>query len=467
MRISVNGKLVYEPLPTQEKFHLSFAKYRAYVGGLGSGKTVCGSVEVLKWTQEFPGGLFLIGRLTATALRDTTQKRFFEWIDKITDGHPDRLIHKWLEGQSHLWLKTPVKGKYSEVLFRHLDEAGPLGSLDLDGWWIDECHEPEGGEVPEEVFLMLSGRLRGVVGPLRGIITSNSGGKDWIWKWFFSKQRTDGYDGFSTTSHENKANLPPDYIEGMIRNHPDAWVRRFLFSTFDLFAGKIFDEFEQKDIVFDPLNPPEELKRTRGTATDAGFDFGVAAPTGIVIARCVKDDVYIVDEFAKPEANITRTAQWMKDRGIYAVWADPTVVNRAAGHKSPQELYYEEGVSLIPAPSNEALARISIIHRYMFAKKLHISKDCEVLISTLENSAWANVKEGQPEKPAKKQDHLRDALAYLLLGRPSSVLLDAVVPGKRSVPKGLDIHPSFFEDEDRKNKQFWNEEDYANYVPEP
>lgn len=462
MRILVNNKITYEPRPTQEKFHLSRAKYRAYVGGLGSGKTVCGSLEMIKWTQEFPGGLFLVGRLTATALRDTTQKRFFEWIDRLTDGHRDRLVHKWLEGQSHLWLKTPVPGVYSEVLFRHLDEPGPLGSLDLDGWWVDECHEPEGDEVPEEVFLMLRGRLRGVVGPLRGIITSNSGGKDWIWKWFFSKQKEPDHDGFVASSEENRMNLPPGYIDELRRTHPEAWVRRFLDASFEVFAGKIFDQFSPDDVVFDLA----DVVFPRRASAEAGFDFGVSAPTGIVIARCMKDHVYVIDEYYKPEADITKTAEWLKQRGILAMWSDPTVVNRAAGRKSPQELYYEEGISLIPAPTNDALARISIIHKYLFAGKLHIERECEVLLNTLADSKWANVKAGQAEKPEKKRDHLRDALAYMLLGRPTSDLFDPVEPGKRREPRDPEIHPSFYEDEDRRDKDFWVEEDYERYVPQ-
>lgn len=453
----------YKPLPTQLKFHQNPAQFRAFVGGLGSGKTTCGCREVLRWTQQFPGGLFLIGRLTATALRDTTQRRFFEIIDQVTGGKRDRLVYKWLEGQGHLWLRTPKKGVYSEVLFRHLDEPGPLGSLDLDGWWIDECHEPDGGEVPESVFLMLRGRLRGKVGPLRGIITSNSGGKDWIWKWFFSKQRPEGFWGVVATSWENKGNLPPDYIESLVRDHPKEWVERFINCSFDAFQGQIFGEFVEDEYVIDLSEVPQFGVR------EAGFDFGVAAPTAVIAAKIAPDGtVYCYDEFHRPEADIKVVASWIKSHRFNVVWADPTVRNRQANKKSPRDLYAEEGVVLTPAPSNDALLRISTIHQYLLRRKIFFSKNCEVLISTLENSRWKAVKEGEKERPEKKEDHARDALAYLLLGHPLGELLDPVIPGQRVMtpqPEGGWRHPSLDEDEDSDiDKDILTEEEWLRYV---
>lgn len=45
--MSVTVELDYQPLPTQARFHASPAKFRAFVGGLGSGKTRAGCVEAL------------------------------------------------------------------------------------------------------------------------------------------------------------------------------------------------------------------------------------------------------------------------------------------------------------------------------------------------------------------------------------------------------------------------------------
>lgn len=429
------------------------------VGGLGSGKTTFGSRDCLRLTQAFPGSLGVIGRLTSTALRDTTQRRFFEIIDEITGGHPKKLIHKWLEGQSHLWLKTPVKGVYSEILFRHLDEPGPLGSLDLDWWWIDECHEPEGGEVPEEVFLMLRGRLRGKVGPLRGLITSNNGGKDWIWKWFFSSQKMDDCFGMVVPTRENLVNLPPNYETSLRASHPEEWVKRFLDCSFDVFQGMIFEEFTRDQYVI----PHGDIPTTG--IVEGGFDFGVAAPTACLMGRIdTHNNIYIYDEYYKPEADIRKVALWIQRHKAGVIWSDPSTGTRGANKKSPKDLYMEHGVILSPAPSNKALTRISAIHGYLMQNKLFFSDRCEVTINCLETSEWKNVKPGEPERPLKKEDHARDALSYLLLGHPLGNLLDPVSPSSKKaqiiLPKGGWRHPSHDEDTDIGMDEIMSEGDW-------
>ena len=424
----------YNPLPSQVGTHNNPAQFRAMVGGFGSGKTTFGSREILRWTQQFPGGLFLIGRLHATDLRDTTQRRFFEIIDSMTGGKPDKLIERWNENRGHLWLKTPQPGVYTEVLFRHLDEAGQLGSLDLDGWWIDECHEPDGDAVPESVFRILKARLRGKVGPLRGLITSNSGGKDWIWKNFFSAMKLDGHWGVAVSSWENKDNLPPGYIEGLVASHDEMWVKRYIECSFDVFEGQIFEEFNEVKHVYDPA----DIEVTGGVL-EAGFDFGIAAPTAVLMARilppdpldeCALPQVYIFDEFYKAEADIRVAAEFIKMHRPRIIWADPAVQARGASGESPLMLYAREGVALTPA-MNDVDTKISTIHQFLLRERLKIAKNCRCTIDSIQAYRWKPVREGgdERERPVKANDHAVDALGYLLMGNPYGRKLDPVEPG--------------------------------------
>ena len=167
-RLSPPRKLAsYDPHPHQIAFHEDSHKYRAIVSGVGAGKTRMGVEEVIKWTQLYPGSLGVIGRLTSKALRETTQRRFFEVC-------PPELIEHYNKSEEHLWIKTNAVDEdgypiFSEILFFHLDEPGPLGSLDISYFWIDEAHEPDGNAVPEETFQMLTARLRHPVGHGEGL----------------------------------------------------------------------------------------------------------------------------------------------------------------------------------------------------------------------------------------------------------------------------------------------------------
>lgn len=431
----------YIPHDYQREFHQDPSTFRAVVSGVGAGKTTLGCKEVIKWTQLFAGGVFVIGRLQSKSLKQTTQRRFFEICDP-------ELVEHWNETDSHLWLKTPEEGVYSEILFMHLDEPGPLGSLDIDGWWIDEAHEPEGEEVPEETFLMLVARLRGMVGPLRGIITTNSGGKDWVWKWFFKEGRTlelvEDYAGWNVPTTVNARFLPVGYVEKMRLTHPDTWVRRFLEGSFDAFEGQIFTEFDKKEHTCDPFDIDEWV----GT-NEPGFDFGIAAPTAVVVGKYIPqfDTLYIHDLYYRKEADIKVVSDWMKDRNLYYAWADPSTANRGPQKKSAAQLYSSEGIALIKAP-NDVDLKISTIHWWLKRNRIKIFNNLTALIDELSNYRWDPNKE---DTPVKRDDHAVDALGYLLMSEPYLVISDPVSPGNKK-KKGErnfdDRHRSYEEDTD-------------------
>ena len=452
----------YKPLPHQKAFHQNPAKFRAVVSGVGGGKTTMGVREAIKFSQAFPGSLGLIGRLEATSLRDTTQRRFFEIC-------PPHLIYKWKETTGHLLLYTPVPGVYSEILFRRLDEPGPLGSLDLDWWWIDEATEADGSEVPEDTFLMLMARLRGVVGPLRGWVTSNSGGKNWIWKWFYGPQKPPEFWGITVKSDDNPY-LPPGYVENLRKNNPPEWVERFLNASFEVFEGQIFTEFVDsldgrhaqtveeayKIHTFDENSAEIRHYLASLPRIEAGFDFGVGAPTAVPVAKIglAPDgmiDVWIYDEFYGEEADIRVVASWIKSHGLSYVYADPSTQNRGPTGESPMMLYAKEGVSLIPSP-NDVSTKIATIHQFLLRFRLHISSRCVHLRSQLQSYKW----KPQPKsasadfraKPLKRDDHAIDALGYMLMSIGLGALsFDPLRPGVNTSSRGW-RHPSLDEDED-------------------
>jgi PBSX family phage terminase large subunit len=411
------------------------------VSGVGAGKTTLGCREVLKWTQYYPGGLFVIGRLTSKSLEETTERRWFEMC-------PTELIEHWNDSKKHLYLKTPFKDVYSEVLFMHLDEPGPLGSLDIDGFWIDEAHEPDGKEVPESTFLMLKARLRGYAGPHRGIITTNSGGKDWVYKWFFDPNRrqdiVETHWGINVPTEANKKYLPPGYIEELRATHPETWVKRFLDGSFDVFEGQIFPEFDERIHVVPEFDIPDNWVQ------DAGFDFGIDVPTAVPIFHIdpATNNVFLTDLYYRPEADISAVAQWMKDHKQYTAWADPSVRNRGPNKKSASQLYADEGITLIPSVSNDVERKISTWHTYLIKKKFFIVRKKSTIpaIEELQSYRWDPDKEG---KPLKKNDHFIDGGGYFLMSNPLGIQLDPVDPrGKSSSSSNSNIHPSIYEDED-------------------
>jgi phage terminase large subunit len=126
--------LVYNPLPAQEAFHASAALNKAYIGGFGSGKTLCGAIETLLLCTEVPdlrGEQFLICRYEYDALEDTTWKTFLE------------IIPEPIRRQCHITKRplTCVLPNGLAVLGKNLKEHKQRAGYKLAGAWMDECNE--------------------------------------------------------------------------------------------------------------------------------------------------------------------------------------------------------------------------------------------------------------------------------------------------------------------------------------
>jgi phage terminase large subunit len=447
----------YDPHPFQRTFHQDEHKYRAVVSGVGGGKSRMGCEEIIKWTQLYPGSLGIIGRLTAKSLRETTQRRFFEVC-------PPSLIANYNKGEEHLWIKTNEVDEdgrpiYSEILFMHLDEPGPLGSLDISYFWIDECHEPDGQEVPEATFQMLTARLRHPVGPHRGFITSNSGGKDWVWNRFFNeKNKAIEYIGWTTSSMANAKYLPPGYVEELMRNNPQTWVDRFINASFDAFEGQIFTDFDEDTHGY---RDRDGFEISPYWEHGAGFDFGVTAPTSLECCAIDRDgDLWVYDEIYKPNADITEFAKAMKNKGFDTTYADPSVVNKGPNKKSPKQLYAEENVVLLPV-SNDTDYFLALFLQYLRKRKpdgsvcFHINLDrCPHLVNQIKQAAWdpSTISGSTHDKIKNAENHALDAFKYYLNGaglQPGQ--MNPVKPGATKEAhsvKGQWEHDSYWDDLD-------------------
>ena len=451
----------YDPHPHQMAFHQDTHKYRALVTGVGGGKTRMGVEEIIKWTQLYPGCLLIIGRLTAKSLKETTQRRFFEVC-------PPEIIEEYNQTDEHVWIRTnatfhdPESGKdlpvYSEILFIHLDNPGPLGSLDISGFWIDEAHEPDGTEVPEATFEMLMARLRHPVGPHRGFVTSNSGGKDWVWSWFWGPKCKKEFKGWTASSEANAKYLPEGYVEELRRNHSDVWVKRFVDASFDAFAGQIFHDFDEAVHCYHSL----QIEIASSWDHGCGFDFGVGAPTSVEYGAIDRDDdLYIYDEYYMAEAAPEEVCNHIKARGFSSVYADPSVVNRGPNKKSPKQIYQEHGVNLIPASNDEDYFLKLFIEMLRKRHKdgsavLHINADrCPNLVNQIKQAAWdpLTLNGTTHDKMKKMENHALDAFKYFMnMYGLHPGLLSPVMPGNKTkevhMVNGNWEHESMWEDED-------------------
>lgn len=142
-------------LPTQRAFILSDARYKAYMGPAGSGKTTTGVIDVILKALLLPGTKWFIARKNYNDLMDTTLRAATNVIGRLPDG---TLIDRSKAAPQKWWLRPMSKlgsnfESPSEITFMGLTDN--VGSYEFNGGFIDEADE-----VDEQYFQQLKGRLR-------------------------------------------------------------------------------------------------------------------------------------------------------------------------------------------------------------------------------------------------------------------------------------------------------------------
>lgn len=426
IKVTIN----YAPLPKQGEFHGENAKYRAFGGGFGNGKTSAGCAECFFLAMEYPGSVGLIARATRPELKATTQHVFFEGGggDPRTDwtGVPQELIRSFNKTEQKLVL---VNG--SIIHFWPLDDPGKLTNLNLGWFMIDQAEE-----VPEDMFLMLIGRLRQRNAPRKGMVLFNPNGHDWIWRRWVRDRMGDHVLIHAKTT--DNPTLPSDYMDAF-KAYPEAWRKRFMEGSFDVFTDQIWPEFDVDVHTIAPFAIPPWFEIIEG------IDHGRRNPTAVVWAAF--DDVgncFIVDEHYEAGKRVSHHAGVINKRR--EEWGIPnyTVIDASASQKDPNtersviDEYYDYGILTIPSDRHK-IARVNRVAEWLrrdpehphFRTKEHsedgwpriyIFRNCVHLIEHVPQYRWKplppTAKADAPEEPLKKDDHDVDALGYILMTRP-------------------------------------------------
>lgn len=414
-------------LPIQDAFIFSNARFCAFFGGFGNGKTLAGCIKALRLSAECPGNVGIIGRLSQPQLRSTTRKTFFELLGCNEDtiaAHP--FVAKFNKVENLLRFSNG-----SEILFRHLDSPSDLLSLNLGWFYMDQAEE-----ISENLFLIFQSRLRLDSVPLRqGFLTGNPEGHNWIWRRFIHDGNPD-YHMVQAASIENPY-LPPDYVPMLLRNYPEVWVRRYIYGFWDVFEGQIYSQFDPRANVTQPFAIPDEWPRYRSidpgrTNPTCCLWFALDNDGNVFVYREYYQAGRIVSENARAIAEISGT-----ERYIYTVIDPSARQSSPLGYASVMVEYLDHGIETVPAP-NELKAGINRVCEYLRvdperihpltgqrgSPRLFIFSSCQNLIREFPQYRWRQLKSvemgsrNQPEEPLGVDDHALDALRYFLMSRP-------------------------------------------------
>lgn len=428
----------YKPMPHQIAFHKDEHQNKLYAGGFGSAKTYTCGMEFLTYMLQIPNSAGLIGAATWGQVSDTCLKF-------IVDNLPNKLVARSNQDKVN-WYVDLING--ARISAKALDKEGKIRSANLNIIWVEEA-----SEVEYAVVSYIQARLRNKTAFFKGkqrlkmLLSSNPDvnwlNSDWLMvsseiyyhgdvksRYKVPDERKDPATVTHISATSANIYLPKDYEKNLAKNKPDWWVNRYLKGSFEYTEGLVYPDFNEWFV--EPFNIPKHWKRITGT------DFGRRDPTAHVVGAIdpVNKVIYIYDEVEETLDDISLDELIDKIRKAdnfppyllaFPNQCDPRGRNRdQVSGRSWIDFYSSKGIFMQPALNCEgdSLApTIEKIATYAKHKRLRIFNSCKKIKASLGKYKYPpktlNSDKNNGEKPLDKNNHLPDAIRYMLAPFPS------------------------------------------------
>ena len=264
-----------KPNPRQIEFFKARARFIAYGGARGGGKSWAVRKKAAGLALSYPGAGILIVRRTFPELREN---HILPMIADLMGIARYRDMDKSF---------TFPNG--SRIVFGYCDSEADV--LQYQGQEYDVIFMDEATQFTEFQFTTLTACLRGANDfPKRFYLTCNPGGVGhaWVKRLFIDRrykkaEHPEDYVFIAANVYDNHALMAhdPDYVR-MLENLPEEQRRAWLLGQWDIFEGQYFAEFDRNVHVCRPYGIPAHWRRY--VTLDYGMDMLAYSVRGLRLA---------------------------------------------------------------------------------------------------------------------------------------------------------------------------------------
>lgn len=220
----------------------------------------------------------------------------------------------------------------------------------------------------------------------------------------YKRQDTDpSYESFHATTYDNP-HIDPEEIEEAKSQLPDDQFAQEYLADFRKVEGLVYKEFDRQRHVFSEMPTQYMIAEKRGA-----IDFGHTNPAAIITGYKTRDGAYyITDEYYERGKVQSELNQEMLSRKCASWYPDPAEPDRI-------EEMRRANLSINEVSKNVS-AGIDSVRSLFKQNRLFIHHGCTHLIWELETYRYKprRADQNEPEEPVKENDHLLDALRYML-----------------------------------------------------
>ncbi len=382
-------------------------KFRAYVGGFGSGKTFVGCLDLLLFAAKYPKVLQGYFGPTYPAIRDIFYPTFEEAAHML--GFKTHIM----TSNKEVHIKRGRK-YYGTMICRSMDKPETIVGFKIARGLADELDvlPKEKADIAwRKIIARLRYKIPGVVNGL-GVTTTPEGFRFVYDK--FKKNPTESYSMVQASTYENLKYLPDDYIESLLESYPYQVAQAYINGDFvNLTSGTIYSNFDRE------LNNTDRTWQ-KGEPLYIGMDFNVGKMAAIIHVK-EKGRPYAVDEIVNvldTPAMIKLIKERYPDTTI-RVYPDASGGSRKTVNASKTDLSLLEqaGFTICAHRKNPAVKDRIMAMQLAFCdnngyRGYRVNVDrCPTYAENLEQQVWGD--NGEPDK-SNDTDHTNDAGGYFI-----------------------------------------------------
>ena len=410
-RIVISGV----PSPKQKEFFDSRAKYTAYGGARGGGKSWALRRKLVGLCLNYPGIRCLLIRRSYSELRSNHLMPFLsEYGALVTYRDAEKSI--CFENGSRIILGYCAHE--SDVL-RYQGQEYDIVAID------------EATQLTEYQFSIFKACLRGMNNfPKRIYLTCNPGGigHSWVKRLFLDRdfragENPDDYKFIRALVYDNEELLKfdPSYVD-QLRALPERLRAAWLEGSWDAFEGQFFSEFSEELHVIDAVSIPKYNKR-RFIAFDYGFDRLAV----LLLSVGETGELYVERELCRSGLTLGEAARAITSfvSGIdidYAV-ASPDLWNRRqdSGKSGFEIMSAVWGMPPMVCADDRRIPGWRVLKDYLSTAsgepRLHISSACEELIHCMQSLVCDKNRAEDASGVPHSITHAPEALRYAVMSR--------------------------------------------------
>ena len=410
-------KLRGSPNPKQAEFFRSTARFTAYGGARGGGKSWALRRKLIALCLRYPGIQCLIIRRTLAELKQNHVLPLLREIGSSVPYSAGERVFRFKNG--------------SRISLGYL--ACDSDTLRYQGQEYDIIAIDEATQLTEYQFSTLKGCLRGVGRvPRRMYLTCNPGGVGhaWVKRLFIDRayregERPEDYRFIQAFVYDNAVLMrsDPDYVKSL-ESLPERLRAAWLQGRWDIFEGQFFPEFSRERHVTAPV---KLNTRQRFAALDYGFD-------RFALLICAVEDgvMYVTREFCRSGLTLSQAAERLagicreeRESGceVTLAAASPDLWNRRqdSGFSGFEIMSRIEGVPPLIKADDRRIPGWRALRELLDSPegkpRLKIFRGCTELISSMESLLCDDSKPEDASGEPHEVTHAPEALRYAVMSR--------------------------------------------------